>query len=267
MQCFKKGIIHIVHDVIFQFFFLLFLPCLSLFDNILINSSPSLSCLLHIISSLLSTLLFSSFISPSLSLLICFLSLSPSPFRCNCPFLPTLPPITKQSPTPPHFSPSLYSPSHLLSAPFTLPIPLLLPHYLLLLSSPSLHFLSLIKPYYTSLYRTSPHVILPNFTSHHVSHQIQYSHMPDPYTYLNLFIGLPFNYRKSVLAEVSLLKDHKLEYLLCKNPAVEVIMDEYLMLWYFTFFILHHTVLSHSMAFFYRISSHLTSLSSIASLN
>ena len=114
--------------------------------------------------------------------------------------------------------------------PFTLPIPLLLPHYLLLLSSPSLHFLSLIKPYYTSLYRTSPHVILPNFTSHHVSHQIQYSHMPDPYTYLNLFIGLPFNYRKSVLAEVSLLKDHKLEYLLCKNPAVEVIMDEYLML-------------------------------------
>ena len=117
MQCFKKGIIHIAHDVIFQFFFLLFLPCLSLFDNILINSSPSLSCLLHIISSLLSTLLFSSFISPSLSLLICFLSLSPSPFRCNCPFLPTLPPITKQSPTPPHFSPSLYSPSHLLSAP------------------------------------------------------------------------------------------------------------------------------------------------------
>ena len=52
--------------------------------------------------------------------------------------------------------------------------------------------------------------------------QIQYSYMPDPYTYLNLFVGLPFNYRKSVLAEFSVLQEHRLEELICKNPALEV---------------------------------------------
>ena len=56
--------------------------------------------------------------------------------------------------------------------------------------------------------------------------------MPDPYTFLNLFVGLPFNYRKSVLAEFSVLQEHRLEQIICKNPALEVIVI-------FRFFCLH----------------------------
>jgi hypothetical protein len=36
-----------------------------------------------------------------------------------------------------------------------------------------------------------------------------------------MFVGLPFNYRKSVLADVALSADHRLEQVVCRNPSVE----------------------------------------------
>lgn len=63
---------------------------------------------------------------------------------------------------------------------------------------------------------------LPPYFSLLFSPQIQYSNLPDPFTFINIFSGLPFNYRKSVLADISLLPAHRLEQLVCCNPASEV---------------------------------------------
>lgn len=46
--------------------------------------------------------------------------------------------------------------------------------------------------------------------------------MPDPEKYLAMFVGLPFTYRRSVLADVSNLPDHSLESIVCRDPNLEV---------------------------------------------
>ena len=51
--------------------------------------------------------------------------------------------------------------------------------------------------------------------------KIQYSNLPNPFEYINIFVGLPFNYRRSVLADLSILPIHRLDNLICCNPAVE----------------------------------------------
>ena len=51
--------------------------------------------------------------------------------------------------------------------------------------------------------------------------KIQYSNLPNPFQYINLFVGLPFNYRRSVLADLSILPIHRLDNLICCNPSTE----------------------------------------------
>ena len=49
--------------------------------------------------------------------------------------------------------------------------------------------------------------------------KLQYGRgLPDPNKYLAMFVGLPSNYRKSILADVSKQEDHVLENVVCRNP-------------------------------------------------
>ena len=52
--------------------------------------------------------------------------------------------------------------------------------------------------------------------------KLQYSALPDPEKHLTMFIGLPFNYRLSVLSELETLSPrHSLDYLVCNKTRME----------------------------------------------
>jgi hypothetical protein len=52
--------------------------------------------------------------------------------------------------------------------------------------------------------------------------KIQYSSLPNPDKYLAMFKGLPFTYRRSILAEVDVKKENAFDYIVCRNPNLEV---------------------------------------------
>lgn len=51
--------------------------------------------------------------------------------------------------------------------------------------------------------------------------KIQYASLPNPQKYLAMFKGLPFTYRRSILAEVDLRKENSFDYVVCRNPNFE----------------------------------------------
>ena len=51
--------------------------------------------------------------------------------------------------------------------------------------------------------------------------KIQYASLPNPEKYLAMFKGLPFTYRRSILADIDVKKENTFDYIVCRNPNLE----------------------------------------------